>query len=237
MRSGLRWGRLGVGAIAASLALWFAPAAMMRVQSDYVTAPGELRSVTLADGSTVNMGPGSALAIDYSGNARSVRLLKGEAWFDVKHNPAAPFHVIAGEVQTTVLGTSFDVRRLGTATAVSLKRGRVRVAAEGVTRELSPGQWVRVGEAHVIETGADDPALFGAWQDGAIIARDRPIDDVIDELRPWFGGRIVLLNRALGRRRVDGVYNAHQLDSALAAIVSRAGGKVQRVTPWVILIS
>lgn len=234
---GIRQGRLAVGAVAAALALWFAPAAVLRVESDYVTASGEIRSVTLADGSTMKMGPGSALAVDYSPNSRSIRLLAGEAWFDVQHNPAAPFRVIAGEVSTTVLGTSFDVRRVGGATAVSLKRGRVRVAAEGTTRDLSPGQWIRVSETHELEVGADDPALLGTWQDGAIIARNRPIEEVIDELRPWFGGRIVLLNRALGRSRIDGVYNAREPESALAAMVSDAGGKVQSITPWLILIS
>lgn len=232
----VRPSRLVAGAIAAALALWFAPAAMLRIQSDYVTGAGELRSVTLADGSIVNLGPGSALAVDYSPNARSVRLLKGEAWFDVEHNPAAPFRVVAGEVQTTVLGTSFDVRRVGGATAVSLKRGRVRVTVAGLTRDLSPGQWIRAGGDHGVEAGVDDPALLGAWQGGAIIASNRPVDEVIDELRPWFGGRIVLLNRALAGSRIDGVYNAHDPESALAAIVSRAGGKVRRITPWVILI-
>lgn len=233
----IRPGRLVAGACAAALMLWFAPAALLNLQSDYVTAPGEVRSVTLADGSTVNLGPGSALAVDYSDKARSVRLLAGEAWFDVEHNPAAPFRVVAGDVQTTVLGTSFDVRRVGGATAVSLKRGRVRVATDGFTRDLSPGQWVRVDEAHGVETGADDPALLGAWQVGAIIASNRPVEEVIDELRPWFGGRIVLLNPALARSRIDGVYNAHEPENALAAIVSRAGGKVQRITPWLLLIT
>ena len=233
----IRPGRLVVGAVAAALTLWFAPAAVLRLQSDYVTGPGELRSVTLADGSTVNLGPGSALAVDYSDNARSVRLLAGEAWFDVEHNPEVPFRVVAGEVRTTVLGTSFDVRRVGGATAVSLKRGRVRVTSAETTRDLSPGQWVRVDEAHGVEAGVDDPALLGAWQEGAIIARNRPIAEVIDELRPWFGGRIVLLNHALGKSRIDGVYNAHEPESALSAMVARGGGKVQRITPWVILIS
>lgn len=233
----IRPGRLVVGAVAAALALWFAPAAVLHLQSDYVTGPGELRGVTLADGSTVNLGPGSALAVSYSDKARSVRLLAGEAWFDVVHNPAAPFRVIAGDVRTTVLGTSFDVRRVGSATAVSLKRGRVRVTTEGTARDLSPGQWVRIDEAHRVEAGADDPALLGAWQGGAIIARNRRVAEVIDELRPWFGGRIVLLNRALGGSRIDGVFNAREPESALAAMVARAGGKVQRITPWIILIS
>ncbi|WP_146037309.1 FecR family protein [Novosphingobium guangzhouense] len=229
------------GPIAAALALWFAPAAMLHVRSDYTTAAGELRTLQLADGSVVRMGPGSAIAVDYGKDARRVRLLAGEAWFDVTHDPSAPFTVDAGEISTVVLGTSFDVRRSGGATAVSLKRGRVRVVNHGTaspsSRELMPGQWARVGADHAFEVGQGNPELFGAWQAGTLVARDRPIAEVIEELRPWYDGRILLLNSGLGDRRVDGVYNARKPRNALDALVSDAGGRVRQITPWLIIIS
>ncbi|MEE4451433.1 FecR family protein [Novosphingobium resinovorum] len=228
-------------AVAACLALWFAPVAILHVQSDYVTGPGEVRALRLPDGSTVRMGPSSAMAVDYGKRERVVRLIEGQAWFEVVHDPAAPFSVDAGTVRTTVLGTSFDVRRIGGDTAISLKRGRVRVvdhgAASTTSRELTPGQWVRVDADHAIESGRDNPALLGAWQTGTLVARDRPIAEMIEELRPWYAGRIVLLDADLGRKRVDGVYNARDPQEALAALVSHAGGKMRRITPWLIVIS
>ncbi|MFT4055062.1 MAG: FecR domain-containing protein [Novosphingobium sp.] len=227
--------------IAACLTLWFAPDAMLHVQSDFTTRAGELQTVQLADGSTVHLGPSSAIAVDYENHKRTVQLLVGEAWFDVTHNPAAPFSVEAGDVNTTVLGTSFDVRRSGAYTAISLKRGRVRVIDQGATslvrRELTPGQWMRIGPDHAVESGRSSPDLLGLWLTGTLVARNRPIAEVIEELRPWFAGRIVLLDADLGRKRVDGVYNARQTKDALSALVERAGGNVRRITPWLIVVS
>lgn len=234
-RTALAW-----GAIAASLALWLAPAAMLHLQSDSETQAGEMRQLRLADGSMVQMGPASAIAVDYGKGQRTVRLLKGEAWFDVRHNPSAPFHVIAGDVRTTVLGTSFDVRRVGGATIVSLKRGRVHVEDRGAGpvagRDLVPGQWVRVDADHRIESGTDNPDLFGAWQTGTLVAHDRPVGDVIEALRPWYRGRILVMGGEMERRRVDGVYNARDTQSALTALVSGAGGHVRQVSSWLILV-
>lgn len=229
------------GAIAASLALWIGPGAMLRLQSDHVTGTGEVRAMRLADGSTVRLGPDSAIAIDYQTGARSVRLLTGQAWFDVKRDPAAPFRVIAGDVRTTVLGTSFDVRRIGGATGVSVQRGRVRVVDYGVTpatsRELAPGQWVRIDSSHEVESGADNATLFGGWRDGSLVVRNRPIAEAIENLRPWYHGKIVLMTPELGRKRVDGVYNAREPERALVALVGQAGGTVRRITPWLIVIT
>lgn len=228
------------GAIAASLALWFAPAAMLHLQSDSVTQPGDMRELRLADGSTVQMGPDTAIAVDYGQGERIVRLLKGEAWFDVRHDASAPFSVIAGDVRTTVLGTSFDVRRAGGATVVSLKRGRVRVVDRGgVTanmRDLTPGQWVRFDADHGVESGTDNPDLLGAWQTGTLVVHNRPIAEVIEDVRPWYRGRILVLNRDMSRKKVDGVYNARDTQSALTALVTGAGGQVRRVSPWLMVV-
>lgn len=248
---GRRWLRRSVtsirrpvlaGAAAAALAaFWLAPSAMLHLRSDHITGSGEVSAVRLADGSAVRLGPNSAIALDFNNGERTIRLLAGQAWFDVKHDPSAPFRVVAGNVRTTVLGTSFDVRRIGETIDVSVRQGRVRVVDHGVapatTQELSPGQWVRVGIDHEVESGSGNPALLGAWQRGSIVIHNRRIADVIDEIRPWYNGRIVLLTPALGHQRVDGVFDAHDPGRAITALVQQAGGTVRKITPWIIVIS
>lgn len=232
------WG----GAVAAALALaWIAPSAMLHLRSDYMTGSGETDTVALADGSAVQLGPESAIAVDYRKGARTVRLLAGQAWFDVKRDPDAPFHVVAGEVRTTVLGTSFDVRRSGNSTAVSVGHGHVRVVDQGANtrsaRDLSAGDWVSVDAGHHMTSGSGNPAILGAWRGGTLVVRNRPIAEVIDELRPWYGGRIISLNSVLGRKHVDGVFDASDPAGVLAAIARQQGGTVRRVTPWLLIIS
>lgn len=229
-------------AVAAALALaWIAPSAVLYAQADHMTGAGEITRLALADGSRVQLGPDSAIAVDYAEGQRDIRLLAGQAWFEVERNPDAPFRVEAGDVRTTVLGTGFDVRRLGATTAVSVGHGRVRVVDHGVApataRELTAGHWVRIDGDHLAEDGVTNPALTGAWREGRVVARNRPIAEVVEELRPWFGGRIMLINGDLGRRRVDGVYDAHDPAAALRALVGEAGGTVRSVTPWLLVVS
>ena len=83
-----------------------------------MTATGESRTVTLADGSQVNLSGGSAIGVDITSEERRVRLLSGEAFFDVAHDAARPFTVEAGEARIVVLGTAFDVALDPSATTV-----------------------------------------------------------------------------------------------------------------------
>lgn len=233
--------QLGAAVAAALLCAWIAPSAILFARADHMTGTGEMELVTLDDGSAVRLGPNSAIAVDYQAGARTVRLLAGQAWFDVKHNPGAPFRVAAGDVRTTVLGTSFDVRRIGSTTAVSVQRGRVRVvdhgAAPAPARELATGEWARLDARHRMSHGTDNPELLGAWREGQLIVRNRPVGEVIDELRPWYRGRIIVLSPALKDRRIDGVFDARDAMTALTAIVRQEGGSVRRLTPWLIVIS
>ncbi len=242
LRSRKSAARTAGGALAAALALaWIAPSAVLYARADHMTGAGELEMLALADGSQVQLGPDSAIAVDYASGQRHVRLLAGQAWFEVERDPAAPFRVQAGDVRTTVLGTGFDVRQIGDATMVSVAHGRVRVLDQGIApataRELTAGKWVRIDGDHLAQDGQSNPALIGAWREGRVIAHDRAIADVIDELRPWFGGRIMLANDNLGQVRMDGVYDARDPAAALRALVGEAGGTVRQITPWLIIVS
>lgn len=233
--------RLGTAAAAAALAIWFAPTVLLHIRSDHVTGTGEISSVRLVDGSMVRLGPQSAIAVDYNGSERVVTLLAGQAWFDVRRNPARPFHVLAGKVETLVLGTSFDVRRIGAGTEVSVQEGHVRVIDRDIspilTRDLTAGRWLSIAADHSIAQGMRSPSLTGLWRDGSIVARNRTIADIVEEIRPWYRGHILLLNAELGRRKVDGVYDGHDPTGALKAVVGHAGGQVRSITPWLLVLS
>lgn len=237
-----RHARVGVGAIAAACAFAFAlPTISLRLQADHVTSTGHVEQVRLADGSTVQIAPDSAIAVDYRDGRRTVHLLSGQAMFDVTHDPSRPFRVEAGNVTTTVLGTSFDVRRLGDMTSVAVARGHVRVENKAlkpiVSRDLLPGDWVRIDPGHAAETGKVTPQLIGGWRNGEALAENRTIGSVIDEIRPWFRGRIFLRDAHLANRRVTGIYNVKEPAKALEMIIRPYGGRITHVTPWVLIVS
>lgn len=228
-------------AAAACLAVLVIPAINLRLTADHLTATGVTQRLTLDDGSTVRLGPDSAIAVDLSADARTVRLLSGQAWFEVTQDASRPFRVRAGDVTTTVLGTGFDVRRLGELTAVSVAHGKVNVTDDGVSptfsRDLVAGEWLRIGGDHHANSGITNPKLLGAWADGRIVANGISVREVIDEMRPWYSGKIILASAALGDRKVSGIYDPRKPDEALAALVSPDGGTIRRITPWLLIIN
>ena len=93
----------------------------------YSTDIGERRSITLADGSTVDLNARSKLRIEFSKNERRVELLDGQALFQVAKDHSRPFIVASGEATVRAVGTQFDVYRKAGGTTVTVLEGRVAV--------------------------------------------------------------------------------------------------------------
>lgn len=226
-------------ALAACLSLVTLPGLLLRWQADHATSVAESLSVVLEDGSSVRLAPGSAIEVLGRGS-RGVRLLQGEALFDVVPDSAHPFRVEAGGVQTTVLGTVFDVRLLEEGALVAVRQGEVRVeraAVPAVSERLKAGDWARVERGGAAIRGAVPPAEVAAWQRGQIVARDRAIGDIVDEVGRSFQGVVLVTDRTLARQRVTGVYNLDDPVAALRAAAGVHGGVVRQVSPWLIVVS
>jgi transmembrane sensor len=237
-RRRLAWAA-AAGVLAACLAIVAGPDLVSRLQADQITATAEVRTLDLEDGSVVRLAPDSAVDVAYGAGRRQVRLLRGEAFFEVKSDAARPFRVAASGVDVTVLGTAFNVRLAGQGVEVAVQRGLVQVdeatVRPPIAERLRPGEWVRVGKNGPLERGAIPPEEVAPWLHGQIVARDRPMADVVDELRRYYAGLIVVADGTLAGRRVTGVYNLSDPAAALRAIVAAHGGSVRRVSPWLLV--
>lgn len=129
IRSG--W-KLSLGAaVSAIAALILACRLLLPAASQYyATGPGEQRSVLLADGSRVTLNSASSFAIVLGKHRRIVRLLHGEALFQVGHDPARPFDVYADGAVVRAIGTEFNVDLLPNYAALTVLQGRVAVMSE-----------------------------------------------------------------------------------------------------------
>lgn len=232
-----------IGAIAAAVALLalLSPEILRRLEADHISGSARQELVLLEDGSRVRLAPDSAVSVDYSGGDRQVRLLNGEAYFDVARNPDRPFRVKAGNARVTVLGTGFNVRLGEEGADIAVRHGRVRVEHEGnaasSTSVLGAGQWVRLRRDGEGQAGVTVPATVGAWNEKTLVAIGQPLSEVIADVRRYYRGAVILADRDLGRRLVTGSYD--MTDPALAAgvIVGPLGGRVTHITPWVMVIS
>lgn len=233
-------GLLGL-ATAACLSVVILRPAFMRLDADYATGTAQLRSVTLADGTQVDLGPRTALDVAFAPGSRSVRLLSGEAFFKVLHNPARPFSVTAGGVQTTDIGTAFDIRISRVATDVAVREGRVRVddknTSPALSQQLTAGQWIRVTADGQTVAGEDAPADIDAWRQGQFVARNLPVSDVVDEIRRYYHGYIVVHGRTLAAQAITGVFNTSNPVAALNVIAQSQGARLTQPLPWLAILT
>lgn len=218
---------------------WFAvPYLALQLRSDEITGTGELRVVKLEDGSTVHLAPTTAIAFSSTADGRILNLLQGEAWFDVAHDKARPFRVMAGDSTVTVLGTAFSVRRKEPGTDMAVQRGRVAVAKpDGTQRiELAAGQSLSLSAVEATR-GAIRPDRVASWRDGVAIVNDQSIGEVIDRIRPWYGGYIIARGPGLHSRRVSGIYDLRHSDRALEALARAHKVTVSQVSPWLRIVT
>jgi transmembrane sensor len=212
--------------------------------ADYRTLPGELRTVTLADGSSVELGPASAIAIDFSDRERRVRFLAGEAFFSAMprnaHEPR-PFVVEAAGGTTTALGTQFVIEAAGDGADVLAIEHQINVAVQRGGEQqaivLSPGEEVRyTPERGMGRVRARDVETATAWRRGMLVFSGTPLGHVVETLNRYRRGRIVILDDALARRQVSGVFATNDLGDAIDTITSELGLKARSIYPLITVL-
>jgi transmembrane sensor len=225
--------------LAASLAAFaFFDDLAILLQADHSTGVGESRLATLADGSRVELSAGSAIALRFDAGRRGVRLLAGEAWFEVAPDPARPFVVEAAGGTATALGTAFDV---------ALQQSGARVAVgEHAVAVASGGSRVIVGERQETSFEAQAPARapagvaaenVAAWRRGALVVEDRPLGEVLATLGRYRHGAVLCLRPSTCARRVSGVFSTAEPEAALREIEFFLGLRAARLTSYLILLS
>jgi len=205
------WLVAGGLAAAAALAVALTPFSLLAPRTQtYETAKAQHRTLTLADGSTVDLNAGSRLQVSLGPRERRVVMGEGEAVFDVAHDAQRPFVIAAGDRNVRVVGTRFDVRRRDGRLSVAVERGVVEVepadGAPGRGFRLHPGQRLdHLEGAPDVALSAVDPLQVESWKSGRLIYRDRPLSEVVADLNQQFAQPIRIEDPTLGDTKVSGV--------------------------------
>lgn len=220
------------------LLLWLSPLGLL-FRADWHTGIGEIRRVQLSDGSTVTLNSDSALSVSMQANARHLRLLKGEALFQVSPDKNRPFQVQAGAGSVTALGTAFNIRLRDERTEVTVTEHSVAVNLDqGIqTTRLEEGQSLTFG-AHDGMGAAQitDTRTLTAWQRGKLVFQDKPLGEVIAELNRYHHGYLLISNDAIAQRRVNGVFRIDDPLAALDALQTSLQIKTTRIGDYLILL-
>jgi transmembrane sensor len=228
-----------VAAVFLTVGVWQYPKLMLSWQADYITEAGHQSTVRLADGSTMTLNTASAVALDFDQGYRTVRLLQGEAFFDVKHDASRPFRVEGhfGEVEVT--GTAFSVRTGQESDEIVLERGRVEVTCFCATSkqvELHPGEMVTATATALSAVRPVDPSRALAWREGRIIFEEQPLGTVLAELQRYYDGRIIVMDSRASGLVVTGNYRLDDIEGAIRTLADAAGVGMTRIPGGFIIL-
>ena len=153
--------------------------------------------VTLSDGTRVMLNANSTLEYPASFDDAEVRevSLKGEAHFEVTKNPHRPFVVKAGEMQTQVLGTVFDVKAYRKdAPKVTLMQGKVKVSNADTEIEMRPGQTATLQADKIVVSKASPSA--SDWLEGDFDMDQVTLAEAMSDIGAWYNKTVVFQSQA-----------------------------------------
>lgn len=200
------------------------------------TALGEQKPVTLEDGSVVHLNTNSLIKITYSQRQRSISLVRGEAHFDVAHDPSRPFVVTAGKNTVTAVGTAFNIEldQKGQAELL-VTEGKVMVRDRGTDAQVtSPSQHFLPSEGILLVSGqkatmrgdikqTTDIALEQvqrdlAWQQGMLVFEGEMLVDALAEVSRYAPVKFEVTDDRIRNTRVAGYFKVGDIKGLLFAL-------------------
>jgi transmembrane sensor len=189
--------------------------------SHYQVARGSHETISLADGSKLEMNTDSEIKVRINHWQRTVEVLKGEVYFSVIHNAEKPFIVTAGAGRSIDIGTEFDVYRQSDQVIIAVKEGSVRVEANQ-SRDLI------ASEAVAYNQNGDFVGLppnlnidnVTAWRRGKLIFDNRRLDEVLGEIGRYHKVHLRLDGTQLADNKVSGTFFIDRLEGNLATIAN-----------------
>jgi len=174
------------------------------VEQSYSSQFGERPVLRLSDGTKIQLNSNSKIRTKITSTNREVTLDKGEAYFEIAHDPNRPFAVFAGNRRITDIGTSFSVSREGENVRVIVTEGRVRVdlinsspIEEPVFADKQNLIVAKADETLIAPKNSEEISNDLSWRNGMLVFNQQTLADAADEFRR---GDLVLVRFTAGRK-------------------------------------
>lgn len=221
----------------------------------YKSKVGEQQVHTLVDGSILTLNTGSHVEVDYRDKQRRIRLLQGEALFDVEHDPLRPFLVFAGDGVVRAVGTAFTVHLDGDLVDVMVSEGSVelssvlpqtsdkpetptakKVATLGI---IKAGHTARVknAEASISSLTEEDISAKLSWKDGLVTFRGETLEEVIQEVGRYTNLEIKIMDEELNRMQFGGVFKTGDTETLFENLEAGFGVAIDTSQPGIVRLS
>lgn len=214
--------RRGVMALAATVAAaallfglhWRTPAPVDA--SSHRTALGQVRTLSLHDGSHVILASNSAIDVRLSEHARNISLRQGEAIFEVAKDASRPFTVSAHGYHAVAVGTRFSVRQDSNDLRVVVTEGTVRLepAATADAPSAHASTLLPAGSVALVQHNGvlvrnlplTEAMQMLDWRNGLLVFRDTPLADVAAEFNRYNARKLVIADATAGELRIGGSF-------------------------------
>jgi transmembrane sensor len=230
-------------AIAAALVLVVLFGISRYLDNAVETGVGQRQVRILKDGTRVLLNTDTRIEVTYDDQTRRVRLIHGEAQFDVAKNPNWPFLVSVDGQVIRALGTSFIVRHDDIQDlSITLVEGRISVTP--ITEPESPtpdAQILLPGQRLVISTNrtptVDRPEInrLTAWERGQVEFGDTTLADAAREMNRYSKTHVIIADPDIAKRRIGGIFTAGHTDEFVSFVTATFGVRAEHEAGDVVL--
>lgn len=184
---------------------------------------GSRSTLTLPDGSKVQLNSASELSFDYSSDDARVVRLRGEAYFDVAKDKDRPFRVLVSDIEVEVHGTSFNINAYNpNRIETSLVSGSVSLGGTGLkgrSYQMSPGEKAIYNRSDgAITIAPTDVAASTAWLNGVMIFDKMPLKEVIASIERSYGVDIELRRKELAGDTMTGSFRSEDINNVMSSL-------------------
>ena len=193
---------------------WLVRPLLFPVYDTHRTAYGEVKQVTLPDGTVVDLNANSTLRVArQSTNGAREAWLTGEAYFHVMPQQddsaeAIKFIVHTSNLHVEVLGTTFNVKDRRGTTDVVLSTGRIllrKQTDQAQALAMQPGDRVRLPQTNEFEiTHVPEPVAYASWKDNELYFDDQPLSVIQQELADSYNLSLRFADPSLAKLRFTG---------------------------------
>lgn len=208
-------------------------------KNSYATLIGQQIDAKFDDGSTIHLNTNSRIETEFSDAKRIIKLIKGEALFEVAHDPERPFIVYAGDRLVQAIGTKFVVHLQPENVQVTVTDGKVKMSKVALNTELTDikalsdttmekddfyltkGEKVDVGNNQAPKLTHIKPENINrelSWLEGKLIFDNEALFDVIEEINRYVDVQIVLKDPSMHNIPISGRFDLKDSKALIEAI-------------------
>ncbi|GMU69628.1 MAG: hypothetical protein AMXMBFR37_19600 [Steroidobacteraceae bacterium] len=214
--------------------------------ASYATSAGELRTVTLADGSSATLSSDSVIHMRLTRRERHIDLQRGEAFFSVAHDARRPFTVAVGARRAVAVGTRFAVRNDPDEMRIVVTDGVVRLELQSAHPEtVAPSTLLTAGmvataqgnSVLVRSVSPEDAERYLSWRSGFLSFHDTPLAAAAAEFNRYASRPLVIGDAAVGQIPIGGNFRWSNSEAFVRLLEEGFGIRAERLADRIVLRS